>query len=86
MSCKEDQFFLAEWNKKMRAKSEEHEINGEYAEGCEYSDVCRCAKIQCTDKNKYDCGDWHVWKHVDLENLFKDKKDENRNYLLDFYK
>jgi hypothetical protein len=71
MSFKEDALFLADWNKKMKIKSDEHEINGAYAENCEYADVCKCAKIRCIDKNRYDCGDWHAWKHVDLERIFK---------------
>jgi len=88
MGCKEDRVFLDEWNKKMREKSEEHDIKGEYAEGCEYTDVCQCAKIQCVDKNKYDCRDWHSWKCFDLELLFSEKlkKDIEGNYLFDFYK
>jgi hypothetical protein len=71
MSFKEDGLFLAEWNRRMKIKSDEHEINGVYAENCEYTDVCKCAKIKCDYKNRHNCGDWHPWKQVDLERIFK---------------
>jgi hypothetical protein len=60
MSFKEDGFFLDEWNRRMKVKSEEQELSKGHAENCEYADVCGYAKIQCVDKNRYNCGDWHA--------------------------
>jgi hypothetical protein len=51
---------------------------------CEYFDICGYARTGCDEKNnKEECGLWHNWHSVDLNNLFKEKVDNDKNYLLD---
>jgi hypothetical protein len=50
---------------------------------CEYNDVCRDCEIRCSFERKWDCGYWRNWKSVDLNNVFKEKVDDNGNYFLD---
>jgi hypothetical protein len=39
---------------------------------CEYKQDCAYAHIKCDFSNKSDCGDWHTWKGIDLNILFKE--------------
>jgi len=51
---------------------------------CEYQEVCQYCKVRCSFEDKSKCGDWHSWKYISLNELFKENIDENKNYLLDF--
>lgn len=52
---------------------------------CEYIDVCTFSLTGCEAKNgKENCGLWRDWKKLDLEELFRETVDENKNYLLKF--
>jgi hypothetical protein len=49
---------------------------------CEYKEVCQYCKVRCSFGNRSECGDWHSWKYISLNELFKEKIDDEKNYLL----
>jgi hypothetical protein len=61
-------------------------FNQEINYNCEYYDVCRDLGRKCAYEDRIKCGDRHSWMYIDLNELFKEKIDSNKNYLLDFSK